>query len=115
MPSGRCCRFASATWLAAPGTSCLAAARRLGKELARVRTGEDEPAPERVREAIRDVVTHCIYGVDKNPLAVELCRVALWLETPHGGQTADVPGPPHPLRRFAGRRFRPGGAGAGHS
>jgi hypothetical protein len=62
------------------GHFLLAAARRLGKELARIRTGEEEPAPERVREAIRDVVAHCIYGVDKNPLAVELCRVALWLE-----------------------------------
>lgn len=65
---------------AGSGHFLLAAARRLGKELARIRTGEDEPAPERVREAIRDVVAHCIYGVDKNPLAVELCRVALWLE-----------------------------------
>jgi hypothetical protein len=46
-----------------------------------VRTGEDEPAPERVREAVREVISHCIYGVDKNPLAVELCRVALWLES----------------------------------
>lgn len=63
------------------GHFLLAAARRLGKELAKVRTGEDEPAPERVREAIRDVVSHCIYGVDRNPLAVDLCRVALWLES----------------------------------
>ena len=63
------------------GHFLLAATRRLGKELARVRTGEDEPAPERVREATRDVVAHCIYGVDKNPLAVELARVALWLES----------------------------------
>ena len=63
------------------GHFLLAAGRRLGKELACVRTGEDEPAPERVREAVRDVVTHCLYGVDKNPLAVELCRVALWLES----------------------------------
>lgn len=62
------------------GHFLLAAARRLGKELARIRTDEEEPPPERVREAIRDVITHCIYGVDKNPLAVELCRVALWLE-----------------------------------
>lgn len=66
------------------GHFLLAAARRLGKELARVRTGEDEPAPERVREAIRDVISHCIYGVDKNPLAVDLCRVALWLESHTG-------------------------------
>lgn len=65
---------------AGSGHFLLAAARRLGKELARIRSGEDEPAPERVRESIRDVVAHCIYGVDKNPLAVELCRVALWLE-----------------------------------
>ena len=63
------------------GHFLLAAARRLGRELARVQTGEDEPAPERVREAVRDIVAHCIYGVDKNPLAVDLCRVALWLES----------------------------------
>jgi hypothetical protein len=69
------------------GHFLLAAARRLGKELARVRTGEDEPAPERVRESIRDCVSHCIYGVDKNQLAVDLCRVALWLE----GHTVDKP------------------------
>lgn len=63
------------------GHFLLAAARRLGKELARIRTGEDEPAPEQMRAAVRDVVAHCIYGVDKNPLAVELARVALWLES----------------------------------
>jgi len=66
---------------AGSGHFLLAASRRLGKELARIRTGEDEPAPERVREAIRDVVSHSIYGVDRNPLAVELCKVALWLES----------------------------------
>lgn len=62
------------------GHFLLAAARRLGKELARVRTGEEEPAPERVREATREAIAHCIYGVDRNPLAVDLCRLALWLE-----------------------------------
>jgi hypothetical protein len=69
------------------GHFLLAAARRLGKELARIKTGEDEPSPERVRESIREIITHCIYGVDKNPLAVELCRVALWLE----GHAEDKP------------------------
>lgn len=66
------------------GHFLLAAARRIGKELARVRTGEEEPAPEQNREAIRDVISHCIYGVDRNPLAVDLCRVALWLESNTG-------------------------------
>ena len=69
------------------GHFLLAAARRIARELARVRSGEDEPAPERVREAVRDVISHCIYGVDRNPLAVDLCRVALWLES----HTADKP------------------------
>jgi len=62
------------------GHFLLAAARRLGKELACVRTGDEEPAPEEVRSAVRDVIGHCIYGVDKNPLAVDLCKVALWIE-----------------------------------
>lgn len=62
------------------GHFLLEAARRLGKELARVRTGEDEPSPEQFHLAVRDVVSHCIYGVDLNPLAVDLCKLALWLE-----------------------------------
>ncbi|MEB3885612.1 DUF559 domain-containing protein [Lyngbya sp. CCY1209] len=62
------------------GHFLLAAARRLGKELARVRTGEAQPGPEPLRQAIRDVIQHCIYGVDLNPLAVDLCKVALWIE-----------------------------------
>lgn len=62
------------------GHFLLEAARRLGKELARVRTGEDEPSLEQFHLAVRDVVSHCIYGVDLNPLAVDLCKLALWLE-----------------------------------
>jgi len=59
----------------------IAAAHRIGKHLAIIRTGESEPPPEKRRQALRDVVSHCIYGVDLNPLAVELCKVALWIET----------------------------------
>jgi hypothetical protein len=62
------------------GHFLLAAARRIGKELAKVRTGEAAPSPEPLREATRDVIQHCIYGVDINPLAVDLCKVALWIE-----------------------------------
>jgi hypothetical protein len=29
----------------------------------------------------RRIVEHCIYGVDLNPVAVELAKLALWLET----------------------------------
>jgi hypothetical protein len=62
------------------GHFLLAAARRLGRELAKVRTGEDEPTPKEFHLAVRDVIAHCIHGVDVNPLAVDLCKLALWLE-----------------------------------
>jgi hypothetical protein len=60
------------------GHFLLAAARQLARELARVHT--DNPSPEDLRNALREVITHCIYGVDRNPLAVELCKLALWME-----------------------------------
>ncbi|MGJ6980682.1 Eco57I restriction-modification methylase domain-containing protein [Aestuariimicrobium soli] len=63
------------------GHFLVAAARRIAKRVAAHRTGDPEPPPERVREALADVVSRCIYGVDLNPLAAELAKVSLWLET----------------------------------
>ncbi len=68
------------------GHILLAAARRIATELAVVRTGEEQPSPTAYRTALRDVIRTCIYGVDLNPLAVELCKVALWLEAHNPGQ-----------------------------
>lgn len=68
------------------GHILLAAARRIATELAIVRTGEEQPSPTAYRAAIRDVIRTCIYGVDLNPLAVELCKVALWLEAHNPGE-----------------------------
>jgi hypothetical protein len=68
------------------GHILLAAARHIGTELARVRTGEEQPSPAATRLATRDVIGSCIYGVDLNPLAVELCKVALWLEAHNPGK-----------------------------
>jgi hypothetical protein len=65
---------------AGSGHFLLAAARRVARELAMVRSGEAEPAPEIYRAALRDVIRHCLYAVDKNRLAVDLCKVALWIE-----------------------------------
>jgi len=62
------------------GHFLLAAARRLAVTLAQVRAGEDQPSEELRQECLRDVVARCIYAVDKNPMAVELCKVALWIE-----------------------------------
>jgi hypothetical protein len=68
------------------GHFLIAAAHRVAKRLAATRTGEEEPAPEARRKALRDVVGRCIYGVDINPMAVELCKVSLWMEAIEPGK-----------------------------
>jgi hypothetical protein len=68
------------------GHFLLAAARRLALELARILAGDDEPSEELRRQCLRRVVAHCLYGVDKNPMAVELCKVALWIEAIEPGK-----------------------------
>lgn len=67
------------------GHFLLSAARRLAARVARVRSG-GVAAPADYRHALRDVVRNSIYGVDRNPLAVELTRVALWIETVEPGK-----------------------------
>jgi len=61
------------------GTFLLAALDFIGKKLAEIRTGMNNPPENDLRQARRDVLQHCIYGVDKNPLAVELTKISLWL------------------------------------
>nr|BBH92021.1 hypothetical protein KTA_02200 [Thermogemmatispora argillosa] len=68
------------------GHFLIAAAHRIARRLAAVRTGSEEPGPEARRRALRDVVGHCLYGVDVNPMAVELCKVNLWLEAMEPGK-----------------------------
>ena len=68
------------------GHFLIAAAHRVAKRMAAIRTGEEEPAPEARRKALRDVVGRCIYGVDINPMAVELCKVSLWMEAIEPGK-----------------------------
>lgn len=63
------------------GHFLIAAAQRIAKRLAAVRAGDPEPGPDAVHEALRDVVAHCIHGVDVNEMAVELCKVSLWMES----------------------------------
>lgn len=60
----------------------LGAARRMAMRVAQLR---DPDAPNH-QAALRDVVRGCIYGVDRNPMAVELAKVALWIETVQPGK-----------------------------
>ncbi|WP_300591173.1 DNA methyltransferase, partial [Microbacterium sp.] len=68
------------------GGFLVAAARRIARRLAQVRSDEDEPTPEAVQRALHDVVARCIYGVDMNDLAAELAKVSLWLEALEPGK-----------------------------
>ncbi|TLS47327.1 SAM-dependent DNA methyltransferase [Streptomyces montanus] len=68
------------------GHFLVAAARRIAKRLASVRTDSPEPSAEDTRTALRDVISRCIYGVDLNPMAVELAKVSLWIESLEPGK-----------------------------
>jgi hypothetical protein len=68
------------------GHFLVAASHRLARRLASIRTGEGEPAPEAMRSALRAVISNCIYGVDINPMSVELCKVSLWMEALEPGK-----------------------------
>lgn len=75
------------------GHFLLAAARRLAERLALLRSYlyglPGSILPGDYRHALREVVAHCIYGVDRNPMAVELARMALWLEGFEEGRPLD--------------------------
>lgn len=68
------------------GHFLVAAARRIAKRVAAVREGSPEPTVDAVRSAMHEVVARCIYGVDLNPMAVELAKVSLWLEALEPGK-----------------------------
>lgn len=71
------------------GHFLVGAAHRLARHLSRVRAlaqGEGEPSPLLYQHALRDVISRCLYGVDSNSMAAELCRVSLWLEALEPGK-----------------------------
>lgn len=68
------------------GHFLVAAAHRIARRLAAVRTGDEEPSPDALRHALREVIGRCLYGVDVNEMAVELCKVSLWLEALEPGK-----------------------------
>ncbi len=67
------------------GHFLLAAARRIATRVARYRAG-GIPSASDFRHALREVTCRCLYGVDRNPMAVELTKVALWIEALEPGR-----------------------------
>jgi hypothetical protein len=68
------------------GHFLVGAARRIAKRVAAVRDRNPEPTTDAVRRALHEVVARCVYGVDLNPMAVELAKVSLWLEAMEPGK-----------------------------
>jgi hypothetical protein len=66
------------------GHFLLGAARRMADRVAKLRN--EDAGKEENQIALRDVVSRCIHGVDRNPMAVELAKVALWIESVSPGQ-----------------------------
>ncbi len=64
------------------GHFLLGAARRMATRVAQLRNPD---APD-YNAAMRDVVRGCVHGVDRNPMAVELAKVALWIESVEPGK-----------------------------
>jgi hypothetical protein len=68
------------------GHFLVAAARRIAKRVAAVRERNPEPTIDAVSHSMHEVIAQCIYGVDLNPMAVELAKVSLWLEGMKAGK-----------------------------
>jgi len=69
------------------GHFLIAAARRMGRRLADIRgMKDDSPSCSHRKQAVRDVVDRCVFGVDIDPISVELCKANLWLESMQSGE-----------------------------
>jgi methylase of polypeptide subunit release factors len=67
---------------AGSGAFVVAAARYLADRLVEAWTAEDPDNAQRRdlhQHAIREVVARCLYGADINAMAVEMCKLSLWL------------------------------------
>ncbi|MDV6314691.1 N-6 DNA methylase [Gordonia amicalis] len=71
---------------AGSGAFLVAAARYLAERVVEAWTCDkllsdsDLADPDEVkRRALREVIARCIYGADINPMAVEMCKLSLWL------------------------------------
>lgn len=72
---------AVARLLVPPATDNAVSEERLVEELLPCRPDDDD-FEIRTRAILRrHIVERCLYGVDIDPLAVELCRLSLWIET----------------------------------
>lgn len=67
------------------GYFLIATANRLARHLAILKTGKEHPSPKNIQQHLRQVISACLYGVDVHPIAIELCKFNLWLESLEAG------------------------------
>lgn len=67
------------------GHFLLAAARRLATRIARL-SSPGTPSEADYRHWLREIARRSLFGVDRNPMAIELAKVALWIETVEPGK-----------------------------
>lgn len=62
------------------GAFLIAALEKMGEYLSLIGKEEGEkPTEQELRHAKREVLQNCIYGVDLNPMALELAKFSLWI------------------------------------
>ena len=69
------------------GHFLIAAAERIAKHLVLMRSPKDSSSISSKQYAKQQIIEHCIFGVDRNPMAVTLCSMALWMESMEPGKT----------------------------
>ena len=92
------------------GAFLVEACRQLGDALVKAWHVHDcvpsiPPDEDEVLHARRIVAQRCLYGVDKNPMAVDLAKLSLWLATLAKDHPFTFLDHCAPVRRFAGRAF----------
>jgi hypothetical protein len=65
------------------GVFLVEGAQTIAGEYARRLAGTQEPPPHLMRKVMPEVIYRCVYGMDIDPVAVDLARMSLWLEV-HG-------------------------------
>lgn len=73
------------------GVFLVMAARRIAENLVQIYDKDEDPwiALRKLpsyRRALREAVASCLYGMDLNPVTVDVCRMVLWLECADPGQ-----------------------------
>ena len=82
LPAGELLQLKVADIACGSGAFLVAAARYLAERLVEAwqEEGLAEESPAALeRRALREVVASCLYGVDINPMAIEMCKLSLWL------------------------------------